>query len=98
MKKDDIFIQHAGNVGEKVLKINSKIYKLDGFCEETNTIYEFYGDFWHGNPDIYNKKDINPLCKISYGALYNTTMKREKILRDKGYNIVTIWENEYIKK
>ena len=40
-------IQHALNGGEKELTIGNKTYKVDGFCEETNTIYEFYGCVCH---------------------------------------------------
>ena len=32
---------HGG--GEK--KIGS--YKVDGLCQEFNTVFEFYGDYWH---------------------------------------------------
>ena len=38
-------IQYALNGGEKKLTINDKTYKIDGFCEETNTVYEFYRCF-----------------------------------------------------
>ena len=41
-------IQHDVNGGEKKLTIDNKTYKVDGFCEENNTVYEFYGCFWHG--------------------------------------------------
>ena len=41
-------IKHALNGGEKELSRNNKTYKVDGFCEETSTVYEFYGCFWHG--------------------------------------------------
>ena len=74
-----------------------KKYKLDGYCEQTNTIYEFYGDLWHGNPNRFDKKDINPLNKKTYGKLYNDTIKRETELRNKGFNIITIWESDYKK-
>ncbi|KAJ8321123.1 hypothetical protein KUTeg_001318 [Tegillarca granosa] len=40
------FIQHGNNLGEYRLP-NTK-YRLDGFCEATNTAYEFYGCLWHG--------------------------------------------------
>lgn len=37
------------------ISILNKKYKVDAFDDTTNTIYEFYGDFWHGNPcDGYN--------------------------------------------
>ena len=94
-KKENIFIQHIGNIGEKIIKINNKIFKLDGYCEKTNTIYEFLGDFWHGNPKIFNSNDINPVIKKTFGELYTNTMNREKILRENGYNLISIWENDY---
>jgi hypothetical protein len=95
MNNDNIFIQHMGNIGEKVIMINDKKYKVDGFCETSNTIYEFYGDIWHGNPNRFNKETLNPLCKIRYGELYENTIKRENELKNAGYNIITIWENDY---
>lgn len=98
MKRYNIFIQHTNNFGEKILKINNKIYKVDGYCEKTNTIYEFMGDFFHGNPQIYNSNNINPLIKKTYGELYQNTMCRINIIKKEGYNIVIIWENEYRKK
>ena len=44
MEKEDIHIQHVRNGGEK--RVGR--YSLDGYCEETNTAYEFQGCFWHG--------------------------------------------------
>ena len=44
-KKVGIKIQHALNRREAKIK---GIGKVDGFCEETNTVYEFHGCFWHG--------------------------------------------------
>ena len=52
-------IQHALNGSEKKLTIDDKTYKVDGFCEETNTVYEFYGCFWHGCPNCYKPNIIN---------------------------------------
>ena len=41
-------IQHALNGGEKKLTIDGKTYKVDGFCEETNTVYKFMVAFGMG--------------------------------------------------
>ena len=38
-------------------------YKADGYCKETNTVYEFNGDYFHGNPTIYDQTDENKLIK-----------------------------------
>jgi len=72
-------------------------YIVDGYDPLTNTIYEFNGDFWHGNPNIYNPNNINPLTNSTFGYLYKKTLNKEKNLINKGYNIVSIWESEYKK-
>ena len=47
-EKEDLYIQHVRNDGEKRVEP----YSLDGYCEETNTAYEFQGCFWHGKNNI----------------------------------------------
>ena len=92
MARDHIDIQyHESKEGE--YKIDK--YSVDGFCEENNTVYEFLGDYWHGNADIFDPEDINPTKKITFGELYENTKKREAIIRSKGYNYVDIWENDF---
>jgi len=95
MKKENIFIQHAMNIGEKVIIINNKKYKVDGYCEKTNTVYEFDGDIFHGNPNKYNKNDINPITKNTYGELYEKTLIKETEIKNAGYNLIKIWENDF---
>ena len=56
-------IQHALNRGEKELTTCDKTYKVDGFCEETNTVYQFYGCFWHGCPRCYKSDIVNSRTK-----------------------------------
>ena len=43
-EKNDVYIQHKRNGGEKTVGP----YSLDGYDEETHTAYEFHGCFWHG--------------------------------------------------
>jgi hypothetical protein len=90
---NQIQIQHAENEGE--FKIPNTKYSADGYCQETNTIYEFHGDYWHGNPKMFNPTDINTITKKTYGELYQKTLRREKRIRDLGYNYVIIWEKDW---
>lgn len=92
-QKNNIFIQHAENIGE--FKISGTGLKADGFCEESNTIYEFHGDYFHGNPNKTKSRDINGHSKKTFGELYEKTLEREKIIRDLGYNLVVMWESEF---
>ena len=93
--KNNIFIQHANNLGEKIISYKNKKYKCDGYCKYNNTIYEFYGDFWHGNPKLFKQDDYHPIRKIKYGEIYAETIERENILKNMGYNVVSIWESEF---
>ena len=93
--KNNITIQHAENSNEFQLP-NTK-FKADGYCQETNTIYEFHGDYWHGNPTVFCSNEFNKTTKCSFGELYQQTLKREQYIRDMGFNLITIWESDWIK-
>jgi G:T-mismatch repair DNA endonuclease (very short patch repair protein) len=77
--------------------INNKRYKVDAYNPKTNTIYEFYGDFWHGNPQKYTNGGSNLKNKSSFSDLYERTIKREEFLKSQGFNVITIWESEFLK-
>ena len=94
-KSEKISIQNAERGGELRIPIGGSFIQVDGFCRSTNTIYEFHGDFWHGNPEIYNSEEINPTTKKSFGELYEKTLDREELIRALGFNLVVIWESEW---
>ncbi len=78
--------------------IGKSYIKPDGFDPNTNTIYEFYGDYFHGNPLVYKADVINHKNKKTCGELYKKTLERESIIKDAGYNLVFIWELDWKKK
>ena len=95
MVRDNCFIQHKLNGGEYQIKN----YPVDGFCKETQIVYEYNGDFWHGNPMKYNilKKDcVNRRNQISYGELYNDTIVKKHFIINEGYHYISIWESEWL--
>lgn len=81
----------------KRLNINNKIICPDAYDPNANIIYEFYGDFWHGNPKLYDQTKINSATKTTFGELYNKTINKEKLIKEAGYNLITIWENDFKK-
>ena len=91
----NINIKHYLNHGEFLIPTTR--YKADGYCEENNTIYEFHGDFWHGNPEIYKQDEINKKTNCSFKELYEKTIIREEKIKELGYNLVIIWENDWKK-
>jgi hypothetical protein len=82
---------------QKSITINNKKYRIDAYNPITNTIYEFYGDYWHGNPQTYNQNSINVHNKFSFGELYKKTISREQIYKTANYNIISIWECDFKK-
>jgi hypothetical protein len=92
IKYYNINIEHAEN--SKEYSIPTTRYRADGFCKETNTIYEFHGDLWHGNPKKYNPNNIS-FFGTTYGELYKRTIKRETTIKELGYNLVVMWEGDW---
>ena len=88
---------NPGVTREVVINIGDKIFKADGFDPNTNTIYEFHGDFYHGNPKIHNLDAINPVNRKTYGELLKKTQERTRLLKSAGYNVVSIWESDWEK-
>lgn len=91
---DKANIQHAGNIGE--YRIPGTNHKADGYCKETKTIYEFHGDYWHGNPKIKNPNALNEKNGRLFGELYKETLEKERIIKSLGYNYISIWESEWL--
>ena len=85
-------IQHAINGGEKKLTIDDKTYKVDGFCNETNTVYQFHGCFWHGCPNCYRPNIINSKNQRDMGTLNDLTIEKRENIKSAGYNYVSTYE------
>ncbi len=94
METEGIYIQHMLNIGEYRFPEMSRC-TADGYCAKTNTIYEFHGDYWHGNPDIYAPNVYNKSLHKSMGELYQKTTDRENKIKELGYNLVVMWESDF---
>ena len=78
-------------------RIPNTIFKSDGYDPKTNTIYEFLGDYWHGNPKLYDFDKVNLNNGVSFKELNQKTFERFDEIKKLGYNIKYIWENDYNK-
>jgi hypothetical protein len=68
--------------------------KIDGYDPATNTVYEFYGDYHHGNPKKFAADMIHRNGK-PMGLLHEATMLRDELIRQLGYNLVVMWESDW---
>jgi hypothetical protein len=97
MKNENIKIIHAMNSNNNEYKIPNTNYRVDGFCVETNTIYEFLGCNFHGCIKCLSKDGFdNPYDKTKNNfEFYTDTFIRLSILKNLGYNIIFKWECEF---
>ena len=100
--KERNFIQSRYNMGERFVAKYS--YKVDGFCEETNTVYEFEGCFWYGcdacnvnrNADG-SLREIHPIKNIPFSQIREATWEKKQALTAEGSRVVSIRECEWLR-
>ena len=90
-------IKHALNGGEKELTIGDKTHKVNEFCKETTTVYEFYGCFWHGCPNCCKPNIINSKNQKDMGTLNDLTVEKRDTIKNAGYNHVSTYECQLTK-
>jgi hypothetical protein len=73
----------------------NKHKKVDGYDPLTNTVYQFHGDYWHGNLRKYSADAINANNKKTFGELNRLTKESDDWIRSKGYNLVVMWEMDF---
>jgi hypothetical protein len=96
--KETAWLDSLGIIEEyrqKTIYYDGGHFKVDAFDPITNTVYEFDGDYWHGNPKIYNPEHTNKHNKTLFGTLYQKTLDKKQILVKLGYNIVSMWEKDF---
>jgi len=77
------------------IELDGRKRSVDAFDPDTNTVYEFWGDWWHGHPDFFNPDEVHPKTKTTYGALYQQTLDKRQAILNNGYTLVEIWEHEF---
>jgi hypothetical protein len=89
-------VTHAGN-GREVHLARVPNMKVDGYCSETNEIFELLGCFSHGCPCMPNRHKPIGNTKETLLSPYEETMARLQKIRDAGYKVVSIWAASLLK-
>lgn len=74
-----------------------KIYIVDGYDPQTNTVYEYNGSRYHGYPLKFNPLMFDKQLNKTYGQLYNETKERYYVLHSLGYKIIFVWDVDFKK-
>ena len=75
---------------------NKDLHKTYSYDFYYNTLLiEFNGDYWHMNPNIYNKNDLNKTVNRKASEIWNIDKIKCNFAQSNGYKIITIWESDY---
>jgi len=71
-----------------------------GWCcdfvqRDTKFVVEFFGDFWHHNPQLYDCNHVNKLTKRSSAEVWDRDARKLNDLREHGYHVEVIWESDW---
>lgn len=58
-------------------------------------IIEFNGDYWHMNPNKYNRNDFNKSIQETAGEKWKSDALKNNIIESHGYEVLTVWESDY---
>lgn len=68
-------------------------------CDYVNknrkVIVEFFGDFWHHNPNKYAPDYVNKITKRSSQQVWDHDARKISELREQGYEVIAIWETDW---
>jgi G:T-mismatch repair DNA endonuclease (very short patch repair protein) len=94
-KKETEIFNHLTKMGYKVTssyKIDTKI--CDIYIPKLNLIIEYFGDYWHCNPNKYSEEYINKKKNLSAKEIWEYDKMKLELIKSYGYNVEVIWENE----
>ena len=72
---------------------------VDAYDEDSHTIFQFHGDYWHGGPR-FDPCEMNKTRHMTFGQLRDESDIRDQHLLSLGYNLQIMWESDWrrIKK
>lgn len=94
-KKETEICKDIKNMGYNVqssYKVDTKI--CDIFIPKLNLIIEYFGDYWHCNPDKYSADYVNKKKNLTAKEIWDYDTSKLELIKSYGYNLEVIWESE----
>ena len=70
-------------------------WNVDILFKEKKLIVEFFGDFWHMNPNIFDENYVNQITKLSAKTKRAADKLKIEHLQTIGYNVIIVWESDW---
>lgn len=75
---------------EVSIETSSGVITVDCFKNDSNKVIEYYGDYWHANPNKFQATD--KIKKYLAEDIWKKDTIRLKSLFEAGYDVLVIWE------
>lgn len=89
---NDIIYKGGKHNKEESFRFDCKLYRVDGYCKKTKTIYEFLGCWYHGCLECRDGDIIHPWSKKTMKQLSEEFTTRKNTFENNGYLVNYIWE------
>jgi G:T-mismatch repair DNA endonuclease (very short patch repair protein) len=73
-------------------RVDTKI--CDIYIPSLNLIIEYFGDYWHCNPNKYPEDYFNKKKGMSAKEIWDYDKNKIDLILSYGYNLEVVWENE----
>jgi len=81
------------------VKLGHKVKKPDCTKQGTKKVIEFFGDYFHANPDKYKSKDVIRRIDEGDDILAEDIWKKDKerldLFKNHKFDVLVIWEKDY---
>ena len=91
-------VRHVRSGGEVQVLTPAEMVFVDGFDQEINTIYEFYGCYFHGCSRCFPRnRDVRRNCHKdrTVNEVYYATERKAAMLRQAGYQVIEKWDCDF---
>ena len=69
--------------------------ELDVYLPDLNLAFEYNGDYYHMNPEVYNSNDYNKTLKMYANQIWNKDLIKKGICDNNNITLVYIWEHDW---
>lgn len=73
-------------------------YNCDIVFNSSPFIIEYFGDFWHCNPDKWDAQQLNPRIKMTAKERWELDRRKVESLEALGYKVLVVWESDWKKR
>ncbi len=92
--------QVGGLTTEHTIRLGGKKWaKVDCYLPEKRKILEFYGDYWHGNPNLYGPDDVIKGWDdfMPVFERWEADKIRQQSLEDMNHKMMIVWEQDFLR-